>query len=116
MAGSTGDYSTAAVDFVKALAGREYEAAYAMTSGDYQRRTTLSAMREGFETIVPTDWGPMGAIDVGQTMEEWPGKQVDDAGWVYVSVGGDIYSEAVTIVVAREDGALKVREAEFGRP
>ena len=116
MAGSTGDYRSAAIDFVKALANRDYDAAYALTSRNYQRRTTLSAMRKGFETIVPTDWGPMGEIGAGQTMEEWPGKQVDDAGWVYVSVGGDMYSEAVTVVVAREDGALKVREADFGRP
>ena len=33
-----------------------------------------------------------------------------------MSVGGDVYSEAVTVVVTREEGGLKVRAVEFGRP
>jgi hypothetical protein len=49
-------------------------------------------------------------------MEDWPGRQPSDAGWAYVSVGGDVYSEAITVVVTREGGVLRVRTVEFGRP
>jgi hypothetical protein len=49
-------------------------------------------------------------------MQDWPGRKPTDAGWVYVSVGGDMCSEAITIVVTREDDELKVCTAEFGRP
>jgi hypothetical protein len=49
-------------------------------------------------------------------MEEWPGKKPADVGWAYVSVGGDVYSEAVTVVVTREGDLLKIRTVEFGRP
>jgi hypothetical protein len=46
----------------------------------------------------------------------WPGRESSDAGWAYVSVGGDVYSEAVTLVVTMEDGDLRIRTVEFGRP
>jgi hypothetical protein len=44
------------------------------------------------------------------------GKEPSDVGWAYVSVGGDVYSEAVTVVVTLEEGELRVRTVEFGRP
>jgi hypothetical protein len=49
-------------------------------------------------------------------MEDWPGREPSDVGWAYVSVGGDEYSEAVTVVVTLEEGELRVRTVEFGRP
>ena len=30
--------------------------------------------------------------------------------------GGDVYSEAITVVVTLEEGELRVRTVEFGRP
>jgi hypothetical protein len=39
-----------------------------------------------------------------------------DVAWTYVSIGGDVYSEAVIVVVTVEADALKVRTVEFGRP
>jgi hypothetical protein len=44
------------------------------------------------------------------------GKEPSDVGWAYVSVGGDVYSEAVTVVVTLEEGELRGRTVEFGRP
>lgn len=110
------DWERTALTFTKALASRDYGSAYALTSREYQQRSGLEAMRAGFEAIVPLDWGPVDPIEVGETMEDWPGKRPQDLGWVYVSIGGDVYSEAVIVVVAREDGALRIREVEFGRP
>jgi hypothetical protein len=101
---------------VKALAARDYPKAYAMTAQEYCRRTNLEHLRTAFETIVPADWGPVGPVEVGQTMETWPGKQPSDMGWAYVSIGGDVYSEAVTVVVTSENGEARIREIEFGRP
>ena len=116
MPGAAGDPTQVALAFTKALADRDYDAAYAMTSRAYRDGTSLEAMADAFESIVPTDWGAVGPIDAGITMDDWPGREPSDAGWVYVSVGGDAYSEAVTVVVTREDGELRVRTVEFGRP
>lgn len=87
-----------------------------MTAEAYRTRTTLEQLRIAFETIVPTDWGPMEPLEVGQIMENWPGKQPSDIGWAYVSIGGDVYSEAITVIVTSENGEEKIREIAFGRP
>lgn len=110
------DYSGVGLTFAGALAGRDYSTAYAMTSSDYQRSTTLDEMRAAFEAIVPPEWRTVGPVEVGLVMETWPTKQPSDVGWVYISIGGDVYSEAVTVVVMAEGDTLKVRTVVFGRP
>ena len=114
--GNTSDYRHIALEFTESLAAREYQKAYAMTTEQYRNRTTVEQLRSAFETIIPTDWGPMGPIEVGETMTSWPGKQSDDIGWAYVSIGGDVFSEAVIVVVTSEQGEARIREVEFGRP
>ncbi len=114
--GSISDYQQIALEFAKSMAAREYPKAYAMTSQGYQEKNTVNHLGTGFEAIVPTDWGVIGPIEVGQTMTSWPGKQPSDLGWVYVSIGGNVYSEAVIVVVTSENGVAKIREVEFGRP
>lgn len=110
------DYRETALAFAKSLAAREYPKAYEMTSKEYRAHTTVEQLRAAFEAIVPTDWGPMGPIEVGHTMTAWPGRQPADIGWAYVSIGGDVYSEAVTVIVTSEAGHAKIRAVEFGRP
>src|SRR5687767_660438 len=114
--GSAGDYKKVALDFTNALATRNYGAAYALTSSEYRDSTSVEAMQTAFEAIVPTDWKSIGPVEVGETMEDWPGRNPADVGWAYVSVGGDAYSEAVTVVVTLDEDALRVRTVEFGRP
>jgi hypothetical protein len=87
-----------------------------MTSQGYRQKNTVAQPRAEFEAIVPTDWGPIGPIETGQTMTVWPGKQPADLGWVYVSIGGEAYSEAVAVAITSEDGKPRIREVEFGRP
>ena len=108
--------ASVATAFVTALGARDYAAAYALTSETYRNENSLGAMRDAFELVVPPDWGPVGPIMVAETLADWPGKQEGDVAWVFVSVGGDMYSEAVTVVITREGSGLKVRSAEFGRP
>jgi hypothetical protein len=114
--GSAADYKKVALDFTNALAARNYVAAYALTSNEYRNSTSVVAMKSAFEAIVPTGWKTIGPIEIGETMNDWPGRKPSDVGWAYVSVGGDVYSEAVIVVVTLEKDALKVRTAEFGRP
>jgi predicted lipoprotein len=110
------DYRQVALEFTKSLATRDYAKAYAMAAEEYRKRTSLDQMRTAFEAIVPTDWGKIGAIQVGDTMTTWPTKKPSDLGRAYVSIGGDVYSEAVVVVVTLDSGGPKIREVEFGRP
>lgn len=114
--GNTGEYKRVALTFAKALAGRDYASAYELTSKEYRDGTSLEALQAAFEAIVPVDWKTVGPVEVGETMEAWPGKKPLDVGWAYVSVGGDAYSEAITVVITSEGEELRVRTVEFGRP
>jgi hypothetical protein len=46
---------------------------------------------------VPT----VGPVAVTCTMGTWPDKRPSDVGWIYVNLGGDVYSEGVTVIVTR---------------
>ena len=89
--GSAEDCKAVALLFTKDLAARDYDAAYALTSRTYRGSTSVNAMQAAFEGIVPTDWGTVDPIEIGLTMEDWPGKESSDVGWVFVSVGGGRY-------------------------
>lgn len=110
------DYPSVGLHFATALARRDYTTAYAMTSSEYQRNTTVAEMRAAFEAIVPTGWPTVGPVEVGVTMDTWPDKRPSDVGWAYVSIGGEVYSEAVIVVVGLESDTLRIRTVEFGRP
>ena len=110
------NFKEIAMQFAKLLANRNYSDAYEMTTQEYRKRNSLEQIQEHFEAIIPMDWGAIDPIEAGETMNDWRGKEATDVGWVYVSLGGDVYSEAVTVIIAEEEGALKVREVEFGRP
>jgi hypothetical protein len=113
---SAEEWKELALVFTKALATRNYAAAYALTSTTYRESTSPDAMRAAFEAIVPGDWKTVGPVEVIETMPDWPGREPSDAGWAYVSVGGEMYSEAVTVIVTVEADVPRVRTVEFGRP
>jgi hypothetical protein len=48
--------------------------------------------------------------------EEWPAKERGDIGRAYISVCGENFVEAVTLVVADVDGAPLIRDVAWGRP
>lgn len=105
-----------ALEFTRALAARDYDRAYGMTSSEYRDRVTRDGLREAFEAMIPPDWGETEPVQVMTSMSDWPDKEADDVGWIYVSISGDVYSEALAAVVTREGDGLKVRRVEWGRP
>ena len=76
--GSAQDYKPVALAFTKALAARDYSAAYALTSTDYRNSTSVKALQAAFERIIPGDWKTVGPIEVGETLADWPGKMPSD--------------------------------------
>ncbi len=110
------DYRGIALEFAKLLAERQYREAYALTSQAYRQWNTAEQLQAAFESIVPLAWSVIGPIEVVQSRTTWPGQQSSDLGWVYVSIGGDVYSEGVTLVVTSEQGVAKIRDVELGRP
>jgi len=105
-----------ALEFTRVLIGKDYSKAYAMTSKQFQSTFAVSDMKENVERMLPKEFGKIGEIDIVTTMHNWPDKQANDLGWVYVSIGGDYWGEAVATVITMEDGQAKIRLIEYGRP
>ena len=67
-------------------------------------------MQERFELMIPLDFGDVAPIEIVSD-PSW------DAMFVYVSLGGPIYSEAIIVsAFAEENGRQTVDAVEFGRP
>jgi len=105
-----------ALEFTRALAARDYDRAYGMTSSKYRDRVSRAGLQDAFETMIPPDWGDTEPVQVMTSMSDWPDRGAQDVGWVYVSISGDVYSEALAAVITREGDRLKIREVEWGRP
>jgi hypothetical protein len=68
----------------------------------------MATLREQFEHMIPLDGGPVNPIEL-EKRDEWP--------FVYVVLGGDVYSEAIIIEsFTLEDGQARIDAVEFGRP
>jgi hypothetical protein len=99
---------TLALDFARALVHGDYSAAHAMCSRQLRASLDVAALREQFERIIPFDWGQVDPIQLEES-DEWP--------FVYVVLGGDVYSEAIIIEsFTLEDGQTRIDSVEFGRP
>jgi hypothetical protein len=69
----------------------------------------MEQMRSGFEAIIPLDWGPVAPIelvDIGEL----------SLPYLYVSLGGEVYSEAIAIYLSDVNGSPQVDSFELGRP
>ena len=101
---------TLALEFARSLSKRDYGQAYNMLALDAQSQLTEDALREQFESMIPTDWGDVDPIE----LEENPGW---DEMFLYVVLGGDDYSEAIIVnSFASENELPKIDSFEFGRP
>ena len=110
------DAKDTALKFSNLMSSRNYGDAYEMTSKKFKERFSAKELQSNFEDMIPSDWGDISPIEVGETMMQWPAKEASDIAWVYVILGGDIYSEALTLVVTDEENSIKIRDIEFGRP
>ena len=107
-----------AIQFVQILTQRKFEQAYTLLTEDYQQNTSVQEIQAHFDRIIPNDWGPFDpVIAVGETLTDFPDHQLDDSGWVYVSLEGHIYpySEGLFILVAHISEKYKIHDVVFGR-
>ena len=105
-----------AVLFAEHLILGRYEDAHALLSPDLQDEWPASLLESEF--LAMTDYGasPANLAELTVTMDTWPRREPNDIGWAYVSISGDGFVEAVTVVVSEASGVPCVRELEWGRP
>lgn len=102
--------------FTEHLTRQEFREALALTSVTYRLSHSAEELADEFGSIVGEDFGPIGRLEVGSSLLEWPDKRPDDIGFVYVSIPGPDYAEGLSGIVMREGLHLKVRDIEWGRP
>ena len=112
-------YEQLAVAFASALVAGDFERAHELMVPTLREELSPAALRaelygmfEGYAAGPPTD------IDFRDevSFEDWPDKRPGDVGWIYVSIWGPDFVEAVTVIVASVDGRLAIRSIEWGRP
>ncbi|MBY0270683.1 MAG: hypothetical protein K2X06_12495 [Burkholderiales bacterium] len=112
----TTPHGKVAYDFAVALISGRFAEAHELLAASQKIEWSAEALHE--ELVQMTDYGsgPPTEAEVMEVMEDWPAKKPGDIGWAYAAIAGPGYSEAVAVVVARENGRLCIREIEWGRP
>jgi diadenosine tetraphosphatase ApaH/serine/threonine PP2A family protein phosphatase len=109
-------HGKAALEFARALADGKYQQAHRQLSTTLASRTDAGELEARYTAMIAYGGSPVAVVQVMTEMEHWPAKQSGDVGWAYVAMAGDTFSEAVTVVVAREGDRLVIRDIEWGRP
>lgn len=105
-----------AAEFARALASNRYDQAHNMLSASLASRIPVATLQRDYEEMI--DYGKGAATDVRViiVLDYWPDKLPGDVGWAYAAISGEGFSEAVTVVVAHENGKAVIRQLEWGRP
>ena len=102
--------------FTRALTSRDYEQALSMVSNTRRSTITLQGLQQDFERMIPGDWGETEPLEA-HLLPVWKADyQPEDIAIVYVSIYGDVYSEAVIVSCVLDAGAPAIGDFEFGRP
>ena len=105
-----------AQQFTRALTSRNYDRAFSMVATTQREKLTVDHLKEGFERIIPQDWGDTEPIEADLLPGGKSAYQPGDVAIIYVSIYGDVYSEALVISFVLEDDVPMVGDVEFGRP
>ena len=105
-----------ALRFAQAMAAGDAAQAHGLLSPRLQAEVTREKLARDYTEMLAYGCGAPTILHVMNTMTSWPDKQPSDNEWVYVAIANDTYSEAVTVIVAREASRLVIRSVEWGRP
>jgi hypothetical protein len=109
-------YPDVAAEFAEALVNGKYEVAYAMLGSTLEQEYTPDELGNEYEAMVEYGDSNVKSDGVLDTMEDWPTRKPMDVGWAYVSITGDEFAEAITVIVSVENDVLKISNIEWGRP
>jgi len=107
-----------ALDFVNLVVSGKYGLASNMVAPSKKSEYSAVWIATEYEEMIEYGDGSPNHIEVmnKDTMSDWPSKEEDDLGWVYVAICGDGYSEAVAVIFSNLELPASIREIEWGRP
>lgn len=108
--------------FAELLVDGDFKAAHSMLAKELKRSLKAADLEREYTEMIG-QYGEEGEdlpddleVVVISSETGMPDMQAQDVGWVYVSIGGDGFSEAITVVVTQEQDELRIRTLEWGRP
>ena len=106
------------LQFGRAIAQGDFVGAHALLTRQAQELHPPEALKQAVEQMIAIGDGPIEQVGLVNEciLEDWPGKQEADVGYVYVALTGDGFCEAVTVTLTTEAGRICIRELEWGRP
>ena len=112
------DYIQFAKQFGDLIAKEDYVAARVLLTREAQVEWPAEEIKRRSESMRRYAPGPFTDMRVMEDfiLEDWPAKQDGDVASIYIALSGDNFCEAVSIKVTQQDGELRVRDLEWGRP
>ena len=110
------DVTEIAGQFARALAAGDSTTAQESLSQKLGAQVSAAELSSCFESLAD-DMG--GVTGVGQPMvilENWPDMSAHDKAMVYVPLEGDVFSEAITVIVSEIENVFCISSIEWGRP
>lgn len=111
---------TLAQQFGDCLTQGDYDTAYTLLSAELQQQYPTQSLKQTVETMIAYS---SGSIQKAITMTdclliEWqyPLMEPNDIVWLYVSLEGEDFLEAVSVIVRQQGEKLAIRWLEWGRP
>src|SRR2546423_7831715 len=107
-----------AQEFGGLIAKEDYAAAHALLTKEAKAVWPPHEMKRRSERMRSYHSGPFTSFQVMEEfiLQDWPAMEDGDVASIYVSLEGDSFCEAVTVIVTEQEGALRIRDLEWGRP
>ena len=110
------DHEKLALKFGRHIMLREWDAAHSLLSEELHSTIAPKDIEREVQSMIAYADDEISEVEVVTVMEEWPEKKDNDIGWVYVSLSGSTFVEAVTVVVKKQSSNMVIRSLEWGRP
>ncbi|AIE76090.1 hypothetical protein [Synechocystis sp. PCC 6714] len=102
------------------LTQADYDTAYTLLVPELQQQYSSQTLRQTVEEMISYGSGLINRAVVMQDclLTEWqyPPMETNDVVWLYVSLEGEDFAEAVSVIVQHREGKLAIRWLEWGRP
>ena len=105
-----------ATAFVTAIVNGDAGTAHEMLISDLSREISAADLTTQLDAMADDMGGVTKVGDAAIILEEWPGKTENELAMVYVPLEGDVYSEAITLTLAKSGDELRISRIEWGRP
>ena len=107
-----------AEQFGHLIAQGDFATAHSLLTESARAAHSPADLQRAVERMIAIGDGPITEVTLVDEciLDDWPTKQENDVGYVYVALDGHGFCEAVTVTLTREADQIRIRELHWGRP